>query len=767
MRSGAGRTGAVRHGSNTSGDASIGRDVARTAAGTVAAQLIPLLAMPVLSRLYAPEAFGVFAVFSAVVVTVSLVSSGRYELAVLLPADDREASDVLALSLLVLLGGTVLAAGVAAVVFALGWMPPGVEGVAVAVLAPVAVLAGGVSQSLVSLASRVRRFGLLGMMRTVQAVVTALVSVAASFTAGAAFGLPAGFTAGACAAAVVLAWPLRGELARAMGGVSRNRLAAVARRYSEFPRVNVVHVLVDGVRDAGVPVVIAAVFGAGVNGLVAFAMRLMRAPATMFAASIGPVFFQRAAAARSEGKGFRGLLVATIAATALLVVLPYAALIVAGPQLFAWVFGAQWREAGEYARLLAPWLFVSTALSGTAATPLVAGKQRTALGIALGDAVLKLLALASGAVGVGAPLAVGIASASGTAVGAVLPLWYRSLAGRSEGGAAAVTGPPPLHLALVGHAGWSRALGDGLAAIDAPGLQVSVVPVARVRDVLDIRHLIALADADLVVRIGFRPGSDTWRGRGFDAWWRLVMRSNPAAVTACWWIGSDVQEAVTQAARGGRSAMLERMSGYLHLAGAPQLAEELADIGVDARVMRFPVSRTTPPQRVAPLPDEFLVLTYLPDWRSDFYGGPQIAEAARRLPDVPFAVLGGEGSWLAEPPANMRFLGWVDEPGSWFERAVVVVRMVEHDSAGGTVVDALFHGRYAIHTYAGPHVAHVAFGDVDGLVEHIVSLRDRHAEGSLEPNLAGRAYAEEHLEPERGLAEFVEWARRVTREAAT
>ena len=56
--------------------------------GTTAAQAIPILISPILTRLYKPEEFGAFALYMAIASVLSVVVSGRYELAVILPEND-------------------------------------------------------------------------------------------------------------------------------------------------------------------------------------------------------------------------------------------------------------------------------------------------------------------------------------------------------------------------------------------------------------------------------------------------------------------------------------------------------------------------------------------------------------------------------------------------------------------------------------------------------------------------------------------------------
>ena len=78
--------------------------------GTTIAQIIPLLLTPVLSRLLSPEEFGLFAFFLSFVTFFLVISTGRYELAILLPKEDKKAINLMALCFLILISLCVLVA---------------------------------------------------------------------------------------------------------------------------------------------------------------------------------------------------------------------------------------------------------------------------------------------------------------------------------------------------------------------------------------------------------------------------------------------------------------------------------------------------------------------------------------------------------------------------------------------------------------------------------------------------------------------------------
>lgn len=71
--------------------------------GTAIASFIPILLQPLLRRLYTPEDFGAFAVYLSITGILVVVSTLRYELAIVLPEKDKESGNVVCLSLLIAL----------------------------------------------------------------------------------------------------------------------------------------------------------------------------------------------------------------------------------------------------------------------------------------------------------------------------------------------------------------------------------------------------------------------------------------------------------------------------------------------------------------------------------------------------------------------------------------------------------------------------------------------------------------------------------------
>ncbi|MBQ2542370.1 MAG: oligosaccharide flippase family protein, partial [Bacteroidales bacterium] len=84
------------------------KNVTLLVSGTAIAQIILMLFQLVLRRLYSPEVFGAFSVYMSIVGILVILSTMRYELAVVLPKEDRKASGLVAGGILISLAINIL-----------------------------------------------------------------------------------------------------------------------------------------------------------------------------------------------------------------------------------------------------------------------------------------------------------------------------------------------------------------------------------------------------------------------------------------------------------------------------------------------------------------------------------------------------------------------------------------------------------------------------------------------------------------------------------
>jgi O-antigen/teichoic acid export membrane protein len=405
------------------------RSAAAMSVATLVSQAVAFAVTPWLTRIYGPAAFGTYAVWFAVVMAVSTVGSGRYELAVVLPDSDAEAAGVLLLSLLVLGGTVVVVSGAAATGVLMPWVADVPGGIVLLALAPVSILAMGVTQSATYWYTRASAFRALGVLRVAQASIVAACSVVAGQLVPNAGGLAVGWTLGQVIAATIAFGRFGPTIARALRGTTWAQLKAIASSHRSFPLTNAPHALLDGVREAGTAALFAAVFGVGAAGHFSLSSRAARTPAAFLGQSIAQIAYRRVSDLHRAGDALAERLRRAMRFLLLVGAGPALLVALASPAAFSLLFGVQWRTAGIYTAVLAPSLLASFVIAPFAHVPAVTGRMKTAFRLAIVDLALRLAAIGVGIVA-GGPLAAVVAlSVTGSVMSAVLGVWYVRIAG--------------------------------------------------------------------------------------------------------------------------------------------------------------------------------------------------------------------------------------------------------------------------------------------------------------------------------------------------
>lgn len=357
-------------------------------AGGAAAHAVALLLGPALTRIYSPEAFGQFALLWAVATNIAVVGCARYEFALPLETTPAGAAQLMALCVRILLAVTAASCAVAAALAFFGHD-------ALAWTLPVAVLAGGSVQWLTLWATRSQAYGVLALARLVQHGGGALLQLLLGLWKANAAGLMAGGAAGMLAAACLLAARAPAGGWTALWRPDRPALLAMARRHRDFPLLNTPHAFLGALQDTLTLVLVAAVSGDAAAGLWAIALRYLKAPATLIGGALSQALYPRLLEAQT-GLEARAAVRQTMLALAAIAAPLTAALLLWGPAIFAWAFGASWVQAGELARALAPYIALHFIASPLAVVTLAWRAQAWALRMALLGQCLFLAGLAAG-----------------------------------------------------------------------------------------------------------------------------------------------------------------------------------------------------------------------------------------------------------------------------------------------------------------------------------------------------------------------------------
>jgi O-antigen/teichoic acid export membrane protein len=356
-------------------------------AGGALAQAIPLVLGPWLARLYTPEVWGQFSTFMALATNVAVVACGRFEFALPLAKNDEEAQGLLALSAKLLAATTLLT-------LALGLCLWGSSMGPWALVLPLAVCAMAGAQALTLWATRAQRFRALAAARLVQYGGAAVIQVGWGLLGLGVMGLVAGPIMAAALACVWLCWPVPARGWGALWHTPWHASWELARRYKEFPLLNTPHAFAGALQDTLAVALLMAWSGDAAVGFWGLALRYLKAPATLIGGAVSQVLYPKLTQAEPEQA--RRLVRHTMM-TLLLLAAPMVGLVMVwGPDLFAWAFGDRWREAGQLAVALAPYIGAHFVASPLAVVTLAWQAQGWALKFALLGQGIFLVSMAVG-----------------------------------------------------------------------------------------------------------------------------------------------------------------------------------------------------------------------------------------------------------------------------------------------------------------------------------------------------------------------------------
>jgi O-antigen/teichoic acid export membrane protein len=330
------------------------RGVGVLVGGTAASQILLLLAAPLLTRLYSPENFGLLAVYTGLLALFSVVASLRYELAIPLPKSDIVAGNLLALSLLIVFLMTAIS-GLMIVLageeIARLLNEPAL--VSYFWLLPAGVLFSGIYKVFNLWAIRVKSFGDIAKTSISQTLASLTVQLVGFKLGGIAllFGQLIGQGTGSFRLA---SSALKN---RGITKCSWTGIWGVAKRYKQFPIFSTWSGLFNTAGTQLPPLMFAALFGSAAAGLYVLSHRVLAMPIVIIGDALGKVFFSNAAEAYRNGD--LAPLVEKVHTKLAEIVMPVILiLVIIGPDMFAFIFGEDWVQAGVFSRYMAPWLYI-------------------------------------------------------------------------------------------------------------------------------------------------------------------------------------------------------------------------------------------------------------------------------------------------------------------------------------------------------------------------------------------------------------------------
>jgi O-antigen/teichoic acid export membrane protein len=339
--------------------------------GTVLSQLVPIIASPLLTRIYAPADFGLYGVVVSIATLLAIFITLRVDHGIIVSPSDDEAKKVAVLSLWLAVAGAAFFALAAAVTIAVIGASDWTHFFAWVVFGPLAALLAAATRTLTLFNNRLKHFALVSRARFAQAIVAAAASVLLGFLTFQAYGLVVALLIGNLLYVVMLGGRLYpftpGDVASSLSIVKAN---------AKFIRFSLPADLVNSLTARMPFIVFPALYGLEQTGYLALAYRVVATPARFVGTAIGEVFYSHAA--RDYERTGNCLSSARNVAVILggIGLIGFAILFVTAEPLFAFAFGEEWRPAALFTQILTPMLFVSFVVSPLSVVFYIASRQK-------------------------------------------------------------------------------------------------------------------------------------------------------------------------------------------------------------------------------------------------------------------------------------------------------------------------------------------------------------------------------------------------------
>jgi O-antigen/teichoic acid export membrane protein len=360
--------------------------------GNTMSQVIPFVVAPILSRIFSPEEFAVLANFMAIVSVIGIISTGRLELAVPIPVEQKKAQDIVFTGFVITLLLGILSILIPLFAYQIGEMYNDSQLPKYLWIVPLAVISFGLLGLTSNWNLRHERFHLLSLGKIIQSVVNNGLAALLGYIGWGIDGL-------------IISWLLSQyvNILILLIGVNRKvnykdygilTLKTTLKEYKDFPLINSLHAFSDiFITQFLLYWIISTYFGFLELGLFAMMNKYVKAPIVLISSSVSQLFYVEAGKAINKGESLVPIIKKTIR-TSVLFAIPFTIiLLLAGPIIFKLYLGEKWEIAGVYAQCLAPMLFLYFILSPISGLPILLNKQKKAFVFTLFGYSLTVIAL--------------------------------------------------------------------------------------------------------------------------------------------------------------------------------------------------------------------------------------------------------------------------------------------------------------------------------------------------------------------------------------
>lgn len=325
--------------------------------GTIIAQLISILLQPFLRRFFSPESFGIYSVYLSLIGIIVVISSLRFDDAIVLPKTDKESSNVLGLSLIfslsfnLLLFLIVILKGAKIISFL---NLPSTFPVPVLFIIPLSAFLYSSYQCLNYWLIRRKKFYAISFNKLFRRSAEAISQVSFAYVHKSNGLIYSDLIGQIINVITVIIQTLKNGLT--FKSISYNKLRYVFRKYKDFPKYNLLPAFMSTCSYLLPPIFINKYFSSESAGFFDLAKLLLSVPLALVATSFSSVLLQKISEKFNRKTSFLSDLKPVIVIVCLISIIEILLILFFGEYLFRLFFGDTWIFSGKISRILV-WSF--------------------------------------------------------------------------------------------------------------------------------------------------------------------------------------------------------------------------------------------------------------------------------------------------------------------------------------------------------------------------------------------------------------------------
>lgn len=334
-------------------------NVLKLLSGTVIAQIIGIILIPIITRLYSPGDYGIFQLFLSISSILAIISCYSYQLSIMLPKEDEDSVNIVSLCIILVTLNSFFFGII--IFFFSDWIGELLNAPMLSqylLLMPFFLFFNGFNQVMNYWLSRKLRYVIIAASQVTNSVSGKVLQVTSGIVfSPSPFGLITGILAGCIISSTVMLKGISLDFFL-LHNINVQKIKEMALRYKKFPLITSFSSIINEMSRQLPSFFLIYFFCSQVVGFYSIAYQLISLPSSLVGAAIGQAFFQRACKEKNDKGTIKSLVQDVHKKLIKIYIFPLVLLYFIADELINVFLGGIWSGSGIYVMILIPWIFL-------------------------------------------------------------------------------------------------------------------------------------------------------------------------------------------------------------------------------------------------------------------------------------------------------------------------------------------------------------------------------------------------------------------------